>query len=145
MITSSRSSLLIYTLPTHHIKGHGVLKYSNNDTLEGMFRKGQPHGIMRYCFHSANNKTRKQRKAAVSMDHSSSVVSSPSDKISTTSGKRRGGSMYVRSRYVRFEYGRLIEWLAADDDDEKIKMERKLLMMRKESDNRGNARNNPKR
>jgi len=56
---------------------------------EGMFRKG-PHGIMRYCFHSANNKTRKQRKAAASMDHSSSAVSSPSDKISTTSGKKRG-------------------------------------------------------
>ena len=86
-----------------------MLKYSNNDTLEGMFRKGQPHGIMRYCFHSANNKTRKQRKAAASMDHSSSVVSSPSDKTSTTSGKKRGGSMYVRSRYVKFEYGRLIE------------------------------------
>ena len=120
-----------------------MLKYSNNDTLEGMFRKGQPHGIMRYCFHSANNKTRKQRKAAASMDHSSSVVSSPSDKISTTSGKKRGGSMYVRSRYVRFEYGRLIEWLA--DDDEIITMERKLLMMWKESDKRGNARNHPKR
>ena len=97
---------------------------------------------MRYCFHSANNKTRKQRKAAASMDHSS-VVSSPSDKTSTTSGKKRGGSMYVRSRYVRFEYGRLIEWLA-NDDDENITMERKLLMMWKESDKRGNARNHPK-
>jgi hypothetical protein len=99
---------------------------------------------MLYCFHSANNKTRKQRKAAASMDYSSSVVSSPSDKISTTSGKRRVGSMYVRSRYARFEYGRLIEWLAADDD-ENITMERKLLMMWKESDKRGNERNLPKR
>ena len=102
----------------------------------------ESHGIMLYCFHSANNKTRKQRKAAASMDHSSSVVSSPIDKISTTSGKRRGGSMYVRSRYVRFEYGRLIEWLS---DDENITRERKLLMMWKESDKRGNPTNLPKR
>lgn len=115
-----------------------MLKYSNNDTLEGMFRKGQPHGIMLYRFHSANNKTRKQGKAAASMDHSSSAVSSSSDKISATSGKRR-----KESTYVRFEYGRLIEWLA--DDDESITMERKLLMMWKESDKQGNARNHPKR
>jgi len=79
------------------------------------------------------------------MDHSSSAVSSPSDKISTTSGKKRGGSMYVRSRYARFEYGRLIEWLADDDDDENMTMERKLLMMWKESDKRGNERNHSKR
>jgi hypothetical protein len=77
------------------------------------------------------------------MDHSSSAVSSSSDKISATSGKRRKESMYVRSRYVRFEYGRLIEWLA--DDDENITMERKLLMMWKESDKQGNAWNHPKR
>ena len=48
----------------------------------------------------------------------------------------------MRSRYVRFEYGRVIEWLAADEN---ITMERKLLMMWKESDKRGNARNHPKR
>ena len=47
--------------------------------------------------------------------------------------------MYVRSRYVRFEYGRLIEWLDNDDDDD-VMMRSKLLMMWKESDKQGNTK-----
>ena len=39
-------------------EGLGVMTYANGDTLEGMFRSGQPHGRMVYTFVSTGGRVR---------------------------------------------------------------------------------------
>ena len=38
--------------------GLGVMTYANGDTLEGMFRSGQPHGRIVYTFVSTGGRVR---------------------------------------------------------------------------------------
>lgn len=38
--------------------GLGVMTYANGDTLEGLFRSGQPHGTMVYTFVSSGGRVR---------------------------------------------------------------------------------------
>jgi hypothetical protein len=37
-------------------EGQGVLTYTNDDSIEGNFVNGQPHGTMLYCFASTGKK-----------------------------------------------------------------------------------------
>ena len=97
-----------------------------------MFRQGQPHGIMRYTFHSINNKTKKyQPRASTSISKAKDgSVTIDSKRMGSPSGGKIKKSDNVSYRYVRFEYGCRMEWL----DDEDGTISKKLSLMWRESD-----------
>jgi hypothetical protein len=98
--------------------GHGVLTYTNGDTLEGHFLHGQPHGVLLYTFHStANSRAAAAAKKKKNNNNSSATATTAAAGEATGTGTGAGtgaggGSKgKPRTRGARFERGERVEWI----------------------------------